>query len=274
MRRSRRPAALALATLLLVAAADPRSESEHVVTRGETLSAIARRAGVPAVVIAEANGMPEGARVRPGQRLVIPRQQDHTVKRGETRFAIAYRYAVPWAEIAVANGLDADAPVHPGQHLIVPALLASRAAPESAAPARRAATPALPPLFQRPIDGEVLRGWRRRADGTAPDGIDFAAEDGDRVRAAGAGTVLFAGDEPNRFGKLVVLDHGNGWHSAYGNLSRITVRTGDTVRAGERIGLAGHTGDARRPQLHFEIRRGDRPVDPTRLIAPLAERAP
>lgn len=252
--------ALALPAVLLIGAADPRSETEHVVARGETLRTIARSTGVPAVVIAEANGLLENARVHPGDKLVIPRQQDHTVKRGETSFAIAYRYGIDWAQIAVANGLDPRAAVHAGQHLIIPAVIGPQLSP---APA-----PALPPLFVRPIEGEVLRGWERRANGTGHEGIDFAAEDGDRVSAAAAGTVLFAGDEPTRFGKLVVLDHGNGWHTAYGNLSKVTVKTGDSVRAGERIGRAGHSGDAPRPQLHFEVRRGDKPVDPASLLPP------
>ena len=250
----RRPA-LALAAVLLIASADPKAETEHTVVSGETLKTIARRSGVPAVVIAEANGLSETARVRSGQKLVIPRQQSHTVKRGETSFAIAYQYGIAWSDIAVANGLDTSAAVRPGQRLIIPAVM----------PGARTPAPALPPLFQRPHDGAVLRGWQRRG-GSGHDGIDFAAADGDRVRAAAAGTVLFAGDEPTRFGKLVVLDHGGGWHSAYGNLSRVTVRKGDTVRAGERIGLAGHSGDATQAQLHFEIRQGDKPVDPRPLL--------
>jgi murein DD-endopeptidase MepM/ murein hydrolase activator NlpD len=254
-----RRTALALAAVLLIAAGDPKTESEHVVTAGETLTSIARRAGVPVTAVAEANGMMETARLRAGQKLVIPRQQSHTVRRGETRFGIAYQYGVSWEQIATANRLAEDAAPRPGQKLIIPALI----------PQRVAAAPALPPLaprFLRPHDGPVLLGWQRRADGTGHEGIDFAAETGDRVRAAAAGKVLFAGDEPSRFGKLVVLDHGGGWHTAYGNLSRITVKKGDSVRAGERIGLAGQSGDAKQPELHFEIRQGDKPVDPAPLL--------
>jgi murein DD-endopeptidase MepM/ murein hydrolase activator NlpD len=256
-------AALALAALLLVAAGDPKTETEHVVARGETLRSIASKAGVPISVIAEANGMLETARVRVGEKLVIPRQQSHTVKRGETAFGIAYQYGVTWEQIAVANGLAANAVPRPGQKLIIPALM-----PTSAAPPSPAARPTVPgaPAFRRPLDGEVLLGWQRRADGTGHEGIDYAANVGDAVHAAAAGRVIFAGNVADRFGNLVVLDHGNGWHTAYGNLSRITVKVGARVKAGERIGLAGQTGEARRPELHFEIRRGTDPVDPAPLL--------
>jgi murein DD-endopeptidase MepM/ murein hydrolase activator NlpD len=254
--------ALALAAVLLVAAGDPKTETEHIVAEGETLRSIAARAGVPVAVIAQTNGMMESARVRKGETLIIPRQHSHTVKRGESPFAIAYQYGVSWEQIATANGFDASAAPRPGQKLIIPALLSqlARIRPvERAAPAQ--------PAFVRPSPGEIVLGWQRRSHG-GHDGIDFAAAAGDRVSAAAAGTVIFAGDEPIRFGKLVVLDHGGGWHTAYGYLSRVTVKKGDTVRTGERIGLTGRSGEAGRPQVHFEIRRGDKPVDPAPLLAP------
>jgi murein DD-endopeptidase MepM/ murein hydrolase activator NlpD len=74
--------------------------------------------------------------------------------------------------------------------------------------------------------------------------------------------VLFAGTEPRQFGRLVVIEHEGGWQSAYAFLSRITVKEGEEVRQGERIGLSGRTGMASSPELHFELRRANRPVDP------------
>lgn len=254
-----RALALSLAALLLVAAGDPRTETEHVVAEGETLRGIANRAGVPLVVVAEANGLSEPYRVRLGQRLVIPRQRTHTVKAGETGYAIARRYGVPFAQIATANRLDSKGTVKLGQRLIIPAVL-----PEREPADQTDATP----YFRRPHDGAILLGWRQRPDGGGHDGIDFAVGTGDMIRAAAAGTVIFAGDAPKRYGKLVVLDHGNGWRSAYAHLSQVTVKEGVTIKAGERLGLGGQTGDAERPELHFEIRRGERPVDPTPLLRP------
>ena len=248
--------ALPLAALLLIAAGDPRTETEHVVEPGETLRGIANRAEVPLVVVAEANGLAEPYAIRSGQRLVIPRQRSHVVERGETGFGIAYRYGVPFAAIALANSLDDKGTVRTGQRLIIPAVMPERT--PAASPGQ--------PWFARPHDGTVLLGWQRRADGKGHEGIDFAVTSGDMVRAAAGGTVLVADGEAERFGRLVVIDHGNGWQSAYGHLARITVAKGDTVTAGERIGLAGHAGDAERPELHFEIRHGGEPVDPAPLV--------
>jgi murein DD-endopeptidase MepM/ murein hydrolase activator NlpD len=248
--------ALPLAAVLLIAAGDPKTETEHVVAPGETLRGIANSVDVPLVVIAEANGLSQPYAIRSGQKLVIPRQRTHVVERGETGFGIAYEYGVPFTAIALANSLDDKGTVRTGQRLIIPAVM----------PERAPFTTLDQPYFARPHDGEVLLGWRRRPDGGGHEGIDFAVATGDMVRAAAGGTVLVADEDDARFGRLVVIDHGNGWQSAYGHLSRITVARGDTVTAGERVGLGGQTGDAERPELHFEIRHGGEPVDPAPLL--------
>lgn len=261
MRRAAAALILAGAALLLTAATDPKTETVHVVVEGETLNGIASRAGVPASAIAAANGLSDPFIVRIGQKLTIPRQKSHVITTGDTGFGIAIQYGVPFEQIAIANGLDPDAKLKVGQKLIIPAL--TEAAGQATV---RIAKPTAGPTFRRPVAGAVLLGWQRSANGVGHEGLDFAANMGDRVGAAAAGKVIFAGDEPNRFGRLVVIDHGNDWYTAYGNLSKVTVKRGEQVRAGERIGLAGDAGNASRPEVHFEIRKDRKPVDPAPLL--------
>lgn len=253
--------AFGLSASLLFAAqpalADPATETRHVVAKGETLSGIANRAGVPLVVIAEANGLAEPYSVRLGQKLTIPRQRTHIVKKGESGFAIALRYGVPLENIAIANVLEPPYDVRTGQKLIIPAMFT---APAPSAPMRDR------PYFRLPHDGKMLLGWAMRDDGNGHDGIDYAAGPGDMVRASASGTVIFADTTSDRFGRMVVIDHGNGWQSAYGHLARVTVKVGEVVKRGERIALAGDAGDAERTELHFEIRHDGRKVDPAPLL--------
>ena len=247
-----------LAAPLMLAAgelrADPASETAHVVTEGETLGGIANRAGVPPAVIAAANGLSEPYAVQAGETLQIPRQRVHVVTDGDTGPGIANRYGVPFANIAIANGIERPYTLRSGQRLIIPAVVTGKPA------VRRA--PRQSPYFRWPHDGAVLHRFSLRADGTGHDGVDFAARRGDMVRAAASGTVVFADDEPKRFGRLVVIDHGNGWRTRYGHLARLTVRLGDVVKTGERIGIAGDAGTAPRTQLHFEIMRNNKRIDP------------
>lgn len=267
----KRAVALAGIAALLIAAGEPQAippdqESEHVVQPGETLGGIANRAKVPRILIAEANGLKAPYAVHAGQRLKIPRTRHHTVKRGETGFTIAYTYAVPWSAIAVANGLDPAASVKAGQELLIPTMIEQSAPATPAAGASAAATSAAPPAFRWPVAGAVRRGYVSRSTPNYHDGIDIRAAEGTAVRAVAAGTVLFSGAEPTQFGNIVVVDHGDGWHSAYAFLSRLTVKQGDAVSAGERVGLVGHTGRARGSELHFEIRRNNRPLDPATYL--------
>ena len=245
----------------------PDQETVHVVLPGESLGGIATRAKVPRVLIAEANGLRPPYTVKAGQKLHIPRTRRHTVKAGDTGFAIAYKYAVPWPQIAVANAIDPAAPVRAGQELLIPTLLDPPAASaENAAKAAVAAATApagrTAARFAWPLEGTLRRAWKARGSTGYHDGLDIVAPRGTAVRAAAAGTVLFAGHEKEQFGNLVVVDHGDGWHTAYAFLSRITVQRGAKVAAGERVGLVGDTGMAKGNELHFEIRRDGVPIDP------------
>lgn len=259
------PALLAALAPLLLAAAEPalppNQETEHVVKPGETLGGVAQRAEVPRVLIIEANRLTAPYALRAGQRLTIPRTRHHTVGRGDTRFTISYLYGVPWSEIAIANGLTANADLRAGQKLLIPSLVAPQASPAPAGNPPNVSAAA--GSFAWPLAGTVRRGFTPRATSTNyHEGLDIRTPVGTAVRAAAGGKVLFAGDEPRQFGKLVVVEHEAGWQSAYAFLSRITVKEGDTVSQGERVGLSGQTGMARGPELHFELRRNNRPVDP------------
>jgi murein DD-endopeptidase MepM/ murein hydrolase activator NlpD len=69
------------------------------------------------------------------------------------------------------------------------------------------------------------------------------------------------------FGEVVVLDHGNGLTSTYGHNDTLLVEVGDLVSAGEELARLGSTGRSSAPHLHFEVRAGEQPLDPRRLLA-------
>ena len=92
-------------------------------------------------------------------------------------------------------------------------------------------------------------------------GIDIAAPEGEAVLAAAGGTVVESGYDVER-GNYLVLDHGDGLTTLYGQCRDFTVEEGDTVRAGERIGTVGSTGMSTGPHLHFEVRQDGEPQNP------------
>lgn len=273
----RRAGFLVAALLLLAAASDPKTETEHVVQPGETLGGIAQRAEVPRVLIIEANGLQAPYALRAGQKLIIPRRRSHVVKDGETGLGIALDYEVSWAAIAAASGIDPKAPVRPGQRLVIPTPTRSAAVAPAASPspspsasptqgATRAATGARS-RYTWPVEGRIRRAFAPRGGSTAfHDGIDILSPADTPVRASAAGTVIFAGDGPKEYGKTVIIHHGERWTTTYSFLSWITVKEGERVDAGERIGLVGETGLATEPQVHFEVRRNRVALDPVRYL--------
>lgn len=263
--------------------------SDYVVKPGETLNGIANRAGVSRERIIEANDLKPPYPLRAGQKLAIPgasttsegmpaqrtiaaRQSaggslaqaaSYVVQPGDTLGSIALRAEIPRVLIAEANGLESAAALPTGKVLLIPTVIPQRdATPASGSTKPAAATRPAPSQFAWPLAGPVRRGFLARGAGDFHDGIDITARRGDAARAVATGKVIFARKDPDQFGNLVVVDHGDGWHSAYGSLDKITVKLDDNVGKGERVGLVGDTSITRKTELHFELRKSGQPVNP------------
>ena len=91
--------------------------------------------------------------------------------------------------------------------------------------------------------------------------------EGTSVKAAEDGVVTYAGNELKGYGNLILVRHGNGFVTAYAHASELMVKRGDAVKRGQIIARAGQTGNVQSPQLHFEIRKGATPVDPTQYLS-------
>jgi len=141
-------------------------------------------------------------------------------------------------------------------------------------PATAVAEPAGPVTrkiaFVEPVKGYTVNsrfGIRTLNGRTRPhEGVDIAAPQGTGVYSAAEGEVLRTGYDAGGYGRFIEIRHPNGMSTLYGHLSRVDVATGDRIGSDERIGLVGTTGRSTGPHLHFEVRRGDRQIDPTRVM--------
>jgi murein DD-endopeptidase MepM/ murein hydrolase activator NlpD len=111
-----------------------------------------------------------------------------------------------------------------------------------------------------PVSGPVTSGFGLRW-GRMHEGIDIAVAEGTPVRAAGAGTVIYAG-WMGGYGNLVVVDHGNGLSTAYAHNSSLGVGVGQSVTAGQVVSYSGNTGNSTGPHVHLEVRVNGSAVDP------------
>ncbi|MGH7114527.1 MAG: peptidoglycan DD-metalloendopeptidase family protein [Stellaceae bacterium] len=153
------------------------------------------------------------------------------------------------------------------------------AAAHSPSAPRAATAAAQPPAAHRggsflwPVRGHVLENYGTGPDGTHNDGINIAAPRGAPVQATDAGVVAYAGNDLRGYGNLVLIKHPNGWISAYAHCDLILVKTGQKVARGQVIARVGSTGNVSEPQLHFELRRGKQPVNPSDYLMPLPSAA-
>jgi murein DD-endopeptidase MepM/ murein hydrolase activator NlpD len=122
-----------------------------------------------------------------------------------------------------------------------------------------------------PVNGRLLSRFGEREDpftgeGEAHNefhsGVDISAAMGTSVHAAADGVVEYAASVGDGYGKMVVIDHGNGLQTRYAHLSRFEVIPGQEIRRGEILGYSGATGRVTSPHLHFEVRRGGVAVNP------------
>jgi murein DD-endopeptidase MepM/ murein hydrolase activator NlpD len=122
--------------------------------------------------------------------------------------------------------------------------------------------------FAWPVRGRVVSAYGVTANGTHNDGINIAAPKGAPVTAIEGGVVAYAGNELRGYGNLVLIKHPDGLISAYAHCEELLVKRGEQVSAGQVIAKVGATGGVSEPQLHFEVRRGKKAVDPREFLSP------
>jgi lipoprotein NlpD len=244
-------------------------------------------AAAAVVLLAAGDGAAE-ARPPAGPAASSPTQRVHVVARGDTLSGLAARYRVTVSALIAANRLPGERMVlRVGQRLVIPASSTSAAV---ASPPARKTTPVVarpkasvaPPLGPRglelavprfiegappfvwPVEGPVSSTFGRRRSGWHR-GIDIKAEHGSVVFAAAAGVVVTAGVEP-RYGRVVKVEHDDGFLTVYAHNQENLVEVGMRVSAGDPIATIGRTGRATTDHLHFEIRRGGAVYNPLYLL--------
>ena len=262
-----------------------------VVQRGDTLFSLSEKHRVTLDALIAANSLRPPYTLNVGQILYIPHPGRHVVARGETLYSIARRYNVHPPSLALFNSIGDPRRLAAGQVLYVPALGSGVRAPVGARPrphprprarsssasntdsaVRPIPEPRVRPgkgaghaggrAFEWPVNGTVITRYGALPNGRRNDGINIAARNGAPVSAASDGVIAYAGDELQAYGKLILIKHDGGWTSAYAHLGDIAVREGAQVERGQVIAKVGATGAVEAPQLHFELRRDGRPVDP------------
>ncbi|WP_343037819.1 M23 family metallopeptidase [Ancylobacter pratisalsi] len=236
----------------------------HTVAPGETLSSISRTYGIPRGTLASANGLDMNAQVRIGQQLRIPASGTAVVASAPK--ALAVPPAPPATKpMSAPTPAVAAAPAAPATEAAKPQTIAAVKPSETPDDVRSGNGM----QFRWPVRGRVISGFGPKPGGQQNEGINVSVPEGTSIKAAEDGVVAYAGSELKGYGNLVLIKHSDGYVTAYAHNSEVDVKKGDTVRRGQVIAKAGQTGNVSTPQLHFEIRKGSQPVDPSQYLAGL-----
>ncbi len=120
--------------------------------------------------------------------------------------------------------------------------------------------------FVWPTRGPILSGFGPKGGGKSNDGINISAPAGTPIHAAADGMVVYAGNELQGYGNMLVISHDGGKSTVYAHASSLKVKKGDLVHQGQTIGFVGQTGGVTQPQLHFALRQGSNPVNPMDVL--------
>ncbi|KMU99279.1 LysM peptidoglycan-binding domain-containing protein [Acinetobacter schindleri] len=220
----------------------------YTVRSGDTLSGIAARYGLSYISVAEMNDIPEPYRIYVGQSIRLKNTKRSTTTQVVDTSAPIQRKTVV-----------APTPVTPAQTTVktTPSIT-----PKVTTPAPVTTVPSSGLRWVKPSNGAVLQQYNLASN---IKGIRYAGNVGDPVFAAADGQVVYAADGLKEYGNLVLVKHINGYITAYAHNSKLNVKSGQNVTAGQKIAEMGSSGTTR-TMLEFQVRLNGKPVNPASVL--------
>ncbi|TNM65020.1 LysM peptidoglycan-binding domain-containing M23 family metallopeptidase [Aliirhizobium smilacinae] len=240
----------------------------YTVKPGDTLTKIARETGTSVDVLKAANGMTDGT-VRIGQTLKVanagaatdPVRTASVPQKPAEQMPAAPKAAAPQpavakVEPAVASPSKPAAAENASLSEVEKKSDMASVAPQSTGIDK----------YRWPVNGAVIAGYGSNVNGSRNDGIDISVPEGTPIKAAENGVVIYAGNGLKQLGNTVLVRHDDGKVTVYGHASAINVTRGQKVTRGQTLAASGMSGDAQRPQVHFEVRKDATPVNPNTFL--------
>jgi murein DD-endopeptidase MepM/ murein hydrolase activator NlpD len=246
------------------------TDDGYIVKKGDTLYSIAKMHNIPLNDLIQKNRLSPPFKLSLGQHLIFPRAHHHTVQKGDTLYSIASRYSMDQYTLSHLNNLKYPYTLSIGQVLRI----STSASPinQKKRPHKKiritssASLPAREGKFVYPVYGRIISRYGIKKDGSFNDGINISAPAGSVVKAAESGLVVYTGKSIQSFGNLVLIKHREGWVTAYAHLKNFSVKEGTQIKRSQVLGTVGQSGFVKKPQLHFEIRKGTKTYDPQKYL--------
>jgi murein DD-endopeptidase MepM/ murein hydrolase activator NlpD len=241
----------------------------YVVKSGDSLAKIAKATGAHIADLKEANDIGKGG-IHIGQTLKLPHgaaapvdqlktasiaQEKAAAEPTQKAAAVGTPPKTQTAAIAPVKAQAASAPTQSVDDAEQKSDVAS-VAPESTGIGK----------YRWPVRGAVIAAYGANVEGSRNDGIDISVPQGTPIKAAENGVVIYAGNGLKELGNTVLLRHDDGTVTVYGHADALSVARGQKVQRGQTLATSGMSGNAKQPQLHFEVRKNASPVNPMTFL--------
>lgn len=233
-----------------------KSGATYVVKPGDTIAKIAHETGTPINALKAANGL-NAQPIKVGQVLKLPAGGRGMVAQApadtlKTGTVPPQKAEAPKAQTAPHAAAQQPA-AQPARDSVTEVASASKdEAPESTGIGK----------YRWPARGAVIAGYGENVEGKRNDGIDISVPQGTAIKAAENGVVIYAGNGLKELGNTVLVRHDDGTVTVYGHADSLAVARGQKVQRGQQLATSGMSGSAKRPMLHFEVRKNATPVNP------------
>jgi len=221
--------------------------SHVLVRKSDTLYSIARREGFTHHQLARWNHIKSPYLLKPGQKLRLSPSSDAL---GQT--SIAQSSSQPTVKPLAQNNIKA-VPLDNKKTVVRPQVNMGN----------NDVLPTRVNKWHWPVKGRVVKKYK--ANDTSRKGIGIAGKKGQEINAAAGGTVVYSGNGLINYGNLIIIKHSHSFLSAYAHNKKLLVKEGESVKPGQAIAKIGDSGNGK-PQLHFEIRRNGKPVNPLNYL--------
>ena len=248
---------------------ETKSKKIKIVT-GDTLDSISKKYKVTKKELIRFNKIKYPYILKPGKFIKIPVSKRYKIKKGDTLYKIAKCSSTNVLEIKNKNTNLNEKNLIVGSVINLPyySINNCKLRSKKIAKKNRSIKKSIKSkeIFIWPVQGSIITYFGKQKGGRKNDGINIISVKGNPVRAAMTGKVIYRGNELLAWGNLIIIKHKNNWTTAYAHLDKLLVKKGEIIKTGDIIASIGATGNVDKSQLHFQVRKSSKPLDPMKFL--------
>ena len=237
---------------------------------GDTIYSLSKKYSITLKELIRFNKIKAPYVLKPGKFIKIPNPKIYKIKSGDTLYKIAKCNSIYIKDIKEKNLKLNEKKLIIGTRVSLPYYVLNKCNLSNKVKKKvkknRSNNAKAKEFLSWPVKGKIITNFGKQSGGRMNDGINIISVKGNPVRAALHGKVIYKGNELLAWGNLIIIKHKNNWTTAYAHLDKFLVKKGENVKTGDVIGSIGSTGNVVKSQLHFQVRKNSKPLNPINFL--------